>query len=818
MRILRNLLCIFFLLICFAYSQVDSVKASYIGIQPTIAGTLFNANIHTVGFTSPTPPYSFNARHYLWTTFEGDPTAGSVSVFQLTETHANAQVDIIVPTWAEDYINITRESSRIYFTRIKEITNAHIAIYPYIYAYTYFYTLGIFQPGWPIVITPGPPIHTKPLNMDRYIVRTQVTVDHLNHKIIIPANRNYTEISVQPCVTVGVPPNQVATILFRWMMDLPVYLQGRVNFYDILPASGFSFNRANILISHPYHFTSIDPDDRTFRIEFTDGNNYFFYIYFERAILCDVCNELLDDCICTVICTICQNDPCTCCATCGNNPCTCPVVCAVCGNDPCTCPVVCTTCGTDPCTCPVVCITCGNDPCVCCTTCGTDPCTCSVVCTTCGNDPCSCCTTCGNDPCTCLVVCTICQNDPCTCCTTCGNDPCTCPILCTICGNDPCTCCTTCGNDPCTCPVICTTCGNDPCTCPILCTTCGNDPCTCCTTCGNDPCTCPVICTTCGNDPCTCCTICNQHHCTCPIICTTCGNDPCTCPVVCTVCGNNPCTCPILCTTCGNNPCTCCITCNQHPCTCPVVCTTCGNDPCTCPIVCAICDNNPCICPVVCSTCGNNPCTCLIVCAVCGSNPCICTQDQRYTIWGMYIPHEENNQTQPVINRGGFGFLNVTNQELNNRAREYGVRYLYTPYYTTRANVEIDVIDMSFIDSMQIVTVLTIDQYYMTVNGRRVNLDAAPFIDIRYNRTLVPLAAIAESLLVDVRWDAERRTVIMDDEGHIRELMVDWTIPGGMGRPMIVNARTMVPIRYIAETFGAEVLWNSQERTVTVIR
>ena len=63
------------------------------------------------------------------------------------------------------------------------------------------------------------------------------------------------------------------------------------------------------------------------------------------------------------VCTVCENDPCTCDTT--------PTVCTVCENDPCTCdttPTVCTTCENDPCTCdttPTVCTTCGNDPCTC---------------------------------------------------------------------------------------------------------------------------------------------------------------------------------------------------------------------------------------------------------------------------------------------------------------------------------------------------------------------------------------------------------------------------------------------------------------------
>jgi hypothetical protein len=35
--------------------------------------------------------------------------------------------------------------------------------------------------------------------------------------------------------------------------------------------------------------------------------------------------------------------------------------------------------------------------------------------------------------------------------------------------------------------------------------------------------------------------------------------------------------------------------------------------------------------------------------------------------------------------------------------------------------------------------------------------------------------------------------------------------------PVIVNGRTFVPIRFISETFGAEVLWDGTTKTVTIV-
>ena len=36
--------------------------------------------------------------------------------------------------------------------------------------------------------------------------------------------------------------------------------------------------------------------------------------------------------------------------------------------------------------------------------------------------------------------------------------------------------------------------------------------------------------------------------------------------------------------------------------------------------------------------------------------------------------------------------------------------------------------------------------------------------------------------------------------------------------PMIINDRTYVPIRFVAEELGAEVQWNEETKTVTIIK
>ena len=103
----------------------------------------------------------------------------------------------------------------------------------------------------------------------------------------------------------------------------------------------------------------------------------------------------------------------------------------------------------------------------------------------------------------------------------------------------------------------------------------------------------------------------------------------------------------------------------------------------------------------------------------------------------------------------------------------------------------------------------TVGSTMFTNRGVQVFLDAAPFIDPDYDRTMVPLRAIVEGLGADVSWDYMTRTAyIVYDDLTIR-LTVGVPLPDGMGTAIIINDRTFVPLRYISEVLGAEVRWDS---------
>lgn len=109
----------------------------------------------------------------------------------------------------------------------------------------------------------------------------------------------------------------------------------------------------------------------------------------------------------------------------------------------------------------------------------------------------------------------------------------------------------------------------------------------------------------------------------------------------------------------------------------------------------------------------------------------------------------------------------------------------------------------------------------LTVNGVKQAYDPAP--TIVNGRTMVPLRALFESLGAKVDWDNNTRT-IKASKGNIKiQLQVDSKTALINGKtiqlevePQIVNGRTMIPLRFVSESFGAQVSWDGRTRTVSV--
>ena len=109
----------------------------------------------------------------------------------------------------------------------------------------------------------------------------------------------------------------------------------------------------------------------------------------------------------------------------------------------------------------------------------------------------------------------------------------------------------------------------------------------------------------------------------------------------------------------------------------------------------------------------------------------------------------------------------------------------------------------------------------VTLDGKTISFDQPPIIE--NGRTLVPIRAVAESMGTDVDWDQAAKTVTLIRAGTTVKLIINSNIAQVNGEnmtldvaPTIINDRTLLPLRFIAETFSQNVEWNEQQRIVTI--
>lgn len=109
------------------------------------------------------------------------------------------------------------------------------------------------------------------------------------------------------------------------------------------------------------------------------------------------------------------------------------------------------------------------------------------------------------------------------------------------------------------------------------------------------------------------------------------------------------------------------------------------------------------------------------------------------------------------------------------------------------------------------------------VNDKKIVFpDAQPFVDSN-NRTQAPARFIAEELGATATWDGVEKKATFKLGNKVLVFYIgelNYTINGQVKQmdttALLMDERTYVPAKYVAEAFGADVIWNSQSRTVYI--
>ena len=119
--------------------------------------------------------------------------------------------------------------------------------------------------------------------------------------------------------------------------------------------------------------------------------------------------------------------------------------------------------------------------------------------------------------------------------------------------------------------------------------------------------------------------------------------------------------------------------------------------------------------------------------------------------------------------------------------------------------------------------ILTIGSRKISVFGREIQNDVAP--KIVNDRTMLPIRIVAESLGGTVTWNGELQRVTIQKGADVILITIgaDTAYVNGTAVKLdaaafVENGRTYLPLRFISETLGAQVAWNEAEKTVTITK
>ncbi len=121
---------------------------------------------------------------------------------------------------------------------------------------------------------------------------------------------------------------------------------------------------------------------------------------------------------------------------------------------------------------------------------------------------------------------------------------------------------------------------------------------------------------------------------------------------------------------------------------------------------------------------------------------------------------------------------------------------------------------------------------YVQLNGEYIDFtdEKGQRVDAQIvnERTMVPLRKIFELLGATVTWDDSTKTALAVKDDTTVKLQINNSIAeitkGNItkkvqldSKPILINDRTMVPLRFISESLGKQVAWDSREQTAIII-
>jgi len=124
--------------------------------------------------------------------------------------------------------------------------------------------------------------------------------------------------------------------------------------------------------------------------------------------------------------------------------------------------------------------------------------------------------------------------------------------------------------------------------------------------------------------------------------------------------------------------------------------------------------------------------------------------------------------------------------------------------------------------------VLTIDKENIVIDGKTQKLDPSNHGTtpvLAENRTLLPVACIADIIGVKTDWNAAFRKVTITSDNQKIEMTIGSKVATVDGKskimdvaPVLINGRTMLPVSAVTEFLGLNITWDAAKREVTITK
>lgn len=119
---------------------------------------------------------------------------------------------------------------------------------------------------------------------------------------------------------------------------------------------------------------------------------------------------------------------------------------------------------------------------------------------------------------------------------------------------------------------------------------------------------------------------------------------------------------------------------------------------------------------------------------------------------------------------------------------------------------------MAGYDKIEILLYIGNPNMYVGGTAKKIDSSGDTKPQIVDSRTVIPIRAIVEELGGTVGWDGNKLELWINKKyAYINGEQKEMDVP-----PMIINSRTMLPVRFVTENLGCAVDWYQPEQKITI--